>query len=95
MVWGYLDQEISRRQFDSHKIKPNDLERLKKVCKTFRPFKEVRIVLINHSADKVFKGIVSHYGKIKGAPAFIAFIGDMEDLNIHEKAGYTGEGIVL
>jgi hypothetical protein len=85
----------SRRQFDSHAIDPSVLENLQAVCKTFRPFTEVRAVLVPHSADEVFKGIVSHYGKIKGAPAFIAFIGNMNDRHVHEKLGYMGEGIVL
>jgi hypothetical protein len=85
----------SRRQFDSSPLDPYALERLDTVCKSFRPFTGVRAVLVNHAADTVFKGIVSHYGKIKGAPAFIAFIGNMEDPNVHEKLGYTGEGIVL
>ena len=85
----------SRRLFHPKSIDQDVLEKLDAVCKTFRPFKEARAVLVNHSADEVFKGIVSHYGKIKGAPAFIAFIGNMEDQHIHEKLGYMGEGIVL
>ena len=85
----------SRRQYDSNPLDPDALERLHTVCKAFRPFTEVRAVLVNHSADEVFKGIVFHYGKIKGAPAFITFIGNMEDPNVHEKLGYMGEGIVL
>ena len=85
----------SRRLFHSKSIDQDVLERLHTVCKTFCPFTEVRAVLVNHSADEVFKGIVSHYGKIRGAPAFIAFIGNMEDQHIHEKLGYMGEGIVL
>jgi hypothetical protein len=43
----------------------------------------------------VFKGIIGSYGRVKGAPAFIAFIGDMDDPFIQEKVGYTGEGIIL
>jgi hypothetical protein len=85
----------SRRQFDSSPLDPYVLEGLATVCTSFRPFTGVRAVLVNDAADIVFKGIVSHYGKIKGAPAFIAFIGNMEDPNVHEKLGYTGEGIIL
>jgi nitroreductase len=85
----------SRRLFDGQSINPAVLENLQVACKAFRPFTGVRAVLVNHSADEVFKGIVSHYGKIKGAPAFIAFIGNMEDQHIQEKLGYTGEGVVL
>jgi len=52
-------------------------------------------VLVTQSPDKVFKGAIGHYGKIKGAPAFIAFIGNMNDPYVHEKIGYSGEGIIL
>ena len=85
----------SRRLFDSRAIDPGVLAKLQTVCNTFRPFTDVRAVLITHSADEVFKGIISHYGKIKGAPAYIAFIGNMKDPYVHEKLGFMGEGIVL
>lgn len=52
-------------------------------------------MLLNQSADKVFKGAIGHYGKIKDAPAFVAFIGDMDNPYIHEQVGYLGEGIIL
>ena len=52
-------------------------------------------MLLNQSADKVFKGVIGHYGKIKDAPAFAAFIGNMDNPYIHEQVGYLGEGIVL
>jgi hypothetical protein len=35
------------------------------------------------------------FGKVKGAQAFIAFIGNMDDPLVHEEVGYTGEGIIL
>ena len=43
----------------------------------------------------IFKGVVGGYGKISGAPAFIAFIGDMRAPSVQEKVGYTGEGVIL
>ena len=43
----------------------------------------------------VFKGILGSYGKVSGAPAFIAFIGDMRASSVQEEVGYTGEGIIL
>jgi len=85
----------SRRQFDPRQLDQYALEGLGVVCKSFRPFEGVRAVLVDNAPDAVFKGIISNYGKIKGAPAFIAFMGNMEDPNVHEKLGYTGEGIVL
>jgi len=43
----------------------------------------------------VFKGAIGSYGKIKGAPAYVAFIGKLEDPNIQEKVGYIGECLIL
>jgi len=45
--------------------------------------------------DDVFKGIIGAYGKIRGAPHMIAFIGDTRDRHVREKIGYYGEAIVL
>ncbi|MEW6001129.1 MAG: nitroreductase family protein [Nitrospirota bacterium] len=85
----------SRRNFEQRPVESYLLSHLQKVCEEFRPFKQARSVLLTHSADEVFKGAIGHYGKVKGAPAFIAFIGDMDDPNIHEKVGHTGEAIIL
>ncbi|NWF76375.1 MAG: nitroreductase family protein [Nitrospirae bacterium] len=85
----------SRRLFDSKPIPPDLLLRINAICEEFRPFEGVRAVLINQSADKVFKGAIGHYGKIKGATAIVAFIGDRSDYHMPEKVGYTGEGIIL
>jgi hypothetical protein len=68
---------------------------LDKVSNQFAPFPQARSRLASDSVDGVFKGIIGSYGRVKGAPAFIAFIGDMDDPFIQEKVGYTGEGIIL
>jgi len=47
------------------------------------------------SPEPLYKGIIGPYGKIKGAPGFIAFIGNMDGPNVQEHTGYTGEGIIL
>jgi hypothetical protein len=59
------------------------------------PFPNARSCLVTESVKDVFKGIVGSYGKIKGAPAFIAFIGDMDSASVQEEVGYTGEGVIL
>lgn len=69
----------SRRSFDPRQVEPDFLARLNTVCKEFRPFPEVRAVVVTQPPDMVFKGAIGHYGKIKGAPASIAFIGNMGD----------------
>jgi len=71
------------------------LERLRRVGDGFCPFPGVRAVLVTRAADQVFKGLIGGYGRVKGAPAFIAFCGRREDPALQEKAGYLGEGIIL
>ena len=90
-----ITKRRSRRLFVQRPIDQKLIKRLNSICEEFRPFKETRAILVDHSADSVFKGAISHYGKIKNAPAFIAFVGNKDDPNVHEKAGYLGEGIVL
>jgi len=85
----------SRRIFDPRPVEPGLLEALQSVCIRFRPFPSARAVVADQSPEPVFKGAVGPYGKVKGAPAFIAFIGATDDSNIQEKMGYLGEGLIL
>jgi nitroreductase len=91
-----IDKRRSRRYFDPNlPIAPEVLAALDNVCNQFAPFPHARSRLVTESADSVFKGIIGSYGKIKDAPAFIAFIGNMDDPFVQEEVGYTGEGIIL
>ena len=86
----------SRRRFDPNiPITPETLGALDKVCNEFAPYPHARARLVTESAETVFKGIIGSYGKIRGAPAFVAFIGDTDDPLVQEEVGYTGEGIIL
>jgi len=76
-------------------VESNLIENLDTVCREFRPFSGVRAAFVAEPPDRVLKGVIGHYGKIKGAPAFIAFIGNMNDHHVNEKVGYVGEGIIL
>jgi nitroreductase len=84
----------SRRSYDSRPLSPDVFRKLEAVCSGFRPFDSARALLTEHTGE-VFKGIIGAYGKIRGAPLFTAFIGDTRDPHVHEKIGYTGEGIIL
>ncbi|MBM3156986.1 MAG: nitroreductase [Chloroflexi bacterium] len=88
-------QRRSRRRYDSTPLEPAQLDNLKAICREFRPFPQARAELIDASPDEILRGAIGSYGKIKGAPTLIAFIGDMKDPHVHEKVGYTGEGIIL
>ena len=91
-----ITERRSRRHFDaSRPIEPDKLSALDTVCKRFVPFPSARLCLVTESIKDVFKGIIGSYGKIKGAPAFIAFIGNMDSASVQEEVGYTGEGVIL
>lgn len=90
-----IDTRRSRRLFNETPILPDTLARLIEACVEFKPFSHARTVLVTESPSRLFKGIVGPYGKIKGAPAFVAFVGDMDSPTVQEEVGYTGEGIIL
>jgi nitroreductase len=90
-----IEKRRSRRRFSPEPLEANLLSRLSSVCTDFKPFHYARNVLVTDAPDKVFKGAVGPYGKIKGATSFIAFIGNMDSPNVYEQVGYTGEGIIL
>jgi nitroreductase len=91
-----IKKRRSRRHFDPHRsIESDILAKLDTFCQQFRPFPHARAYLVSEPAKDIFKGIVGDYGKISGAPAFIAFIGDMRAPSVQEEVGYTGEGIIL
>ncbi len=56
---------------------------------------QVRVQLINEPAEDVFKGLVGSYGKVKDAPAYVAFIGANSDPHVQAKCGYLGEAFIL
>ncbi len=86
----------SRRNFDSRLIEPQVLAELQEKIDIWnRVYEGARLVLVNENADKAFKGIIGSYGKVKGAPAYVAFIGDTRDSHMQEKMGYLGEAFVL
>jgi hypothetical protein len=85
----------ARRQYGSVQLDPDTIAHMQNICHEFKPFPTARAELVTHSADTVLGGMKGSYGLIKGATAFISFIGDMGDPFVQEKVGYTGEGIIL
>jgi hypothetical protein len=91
-----IEKRRSRRRFDPNlPIAPEAMAALDNICNRFAPFPQARSRLATDPVRTVFKGIIGSYGRVKGAPAFIAFIGGMDDPFVQEKVGYTGEGIIL
>jgi len=90
-----IETRRSRRHFENRPVKPSQLSRLESICSEFQPFSNARSVLVKEPPDNVFKGIIGAYGVIKGAKAFIAFVGNARSPIVQEQVGYTGEGIIL
>jgi nitroreductase len=85
----------SRRNYNSTDLEPDLLSHMQNLCRDFRPFPQARAELTTQSPDAIFGAMTGGYGIIRGATAFIAFIGDMDDPHIQEKVGYIGEGLIL
>lgn len=86
----------STRNFNGQPVSSELQDQLKAAADNLNTRLEgVRIALATESPEKVFKGILGSYGKIKGAPMYAAFIGDLSDPNVQEKAGYLGEIFIL
>jgi hypothetical protein len=91
-----INARLSRRKYEKGRpIAAEAAQRLHEVCRDFRPYNGVRVEFIAEPPDDVFANAVGFYGNIKGAPAFLAFIGDSSDPNVQEKMGYTGEAAIL
>jgi hypothetical protein len=91
-----ITKRHSRRQYEAgHAISPEIWQRLQMVARNFKPFEGVRLELANMAVETIFKGALGTYGKVKGAPAYMAVIADTRRPNFQEAAGYTGEGLIL
>ncbi len=90
-----IEKRRSHRRFEPRPLESKHLAQISSICKDFQPFSNARAELVTDSPDTVFKGAVGSYGKIKGATAFIAFVGNMASPYAQEQVGYTGEGIIL
>lgn len=85
----------SRRSFEPTPLGEAQLARLDLICREFRPFPEARTELVREPIDRACKGIIGSYGKVTGAPCYLAFIGRMDSARVQECVGYTGEALIL
>ncbi len=95
-VWH--DAILKRRSIRQYAAKPVEaaaLEAVRRMCAEFRPFPSARAVLVADPAEDIFRGIPGGYGKVSGASALVAFVGNMENPDVQEALGYTGEGVIL
>ncbi len=86
----------SRRKFNSQKIEKTKIERLQNLIDEINDFLPgIRIILVKNNIDDIFTGILGSYGKIAGASAYLAFIGNSIVPHIDENIGYGGESVIL
>jgi len=83
----------SRRSFMPRRPEEEKVAGLEDLCRSFRPFPGAKAEFVRSSPEEVFKGFIGSYGKISGAPYYMAFIGLKGGAG--EGVGYTGEGLVL
>ncbi len=95
-IWSRaIPSRVSRRSFTAETPRRELLDRLERVCREFRPFPEARAALVREPVDEAAAGIIGSYGRVSGAPCYLAFIGRMDSARIQECVGYTGEALVL
>ena len=85
----------SRRAFDGSPVLGEALEAMASACERFRPHADARVALVREPAVDIFRGAIGSYGKVKGAPHVLVFIGDERAAFVDQHVGYTGEAIVL
>jgi nitroreductase len=90
-----LSRRRSIRRYAPKPVEPSSIEAIRRVCAEFCPFQSARSVLVADPSEDIFRGIPGGYGKVSGAPALVAFVGNMESPDVQEAIGYTGEGVIL
>ena len=91
-----ISKRRSRRQFNDEAINNDIINQLTDFQDTLNEYVDgAKVLFVNEVPDKIFKGAVGSYGKIKNAPAYVAFAGNMKDPNVQEKVGYLGECFIL
>lgn len=94
--YGAVAVRHSRRKYVATPVEQEKLERLATLIEELNhgstPW---RIALVRSHDGSVFSGIRGGYGIIKGAPSYLAFIGDPERSERDEMLGYIGEAAVL
>lgn len=94
--YSAINKRHSRRQFNGNDLATDIYSSLLDFSKELSGFVQgARVVVVNEQPEAVFKGAVGSYGKIKGAPAYAAFIGNMENRYVQQQVGYLGQCFIL
>ncbi|MFZ7101473.1 MAG: nitroreductase family protein [Peptococcaceae bacterium] len=86
----------SRRQFSNKSLSGEHLDNICDfITENNRRFQDVRTQVVMEEPEQVFKGVIGSYGKIRNAPAYLAFIGQADNPYVQEQIGYMGEAVIL
>jgi len=84
----------SRRSYDDRPVDPAVLEGFGPPLRGGPPFSGARIGVVARRPEAVLRGLVGNYGRITGAPAYAAFIGDIVSPGAPAAVGYIGEALI-
>lgn len=91
-----IQKRRSRRTFISKPIEDTSVWALMSMIEVINGWKNgTRLAYVDKSIDNITQNAVGPYGRVTGAPAYIAVIVNNHTLHKFEKAGMTGEAIVL
>ncbi|WP_161568139.1 nitroreductase family protein [Anaerobacillus alkaliphilus] len=86
----------SRRTYVTKQIESDSKEVLTDmIVELNQRYTGVKVVFVEKAPDAVFVGAVGPYGKITGAPAYLALVIDTDENFNYEKAGFIGQACVL
>ncbi|MFP4199041.1 MAG: nitroreductase family protein [Halanaerobium sp.] len=91
-----IKERSSRRQFNARIIEKAKLKKLRSLINELNEeFNGLRIILVQKEVDEIFTGVLGSYGRITGAPAYLAFVGSKDSPHLEKKIGYSGEAVIL
>ncbi|MBN1630231.1 MAG: nitroreductase family protein [Thermoleophilia bacterium] len=90
-----ISRRHSSRTLDGTPIDPALLDRLESFCAGLPANEVARVVVIRTLPDGLFTGIVGSYGRVRGAPAALVFVGAETHPAVQESVGYLGEAVIL
>jgi hypothetical protein len=93
--YGAIFVRKSRRSFDDQPGDAAVLGGLDRRFASFHPFPGARVALVPRPPEAVLRGLVGNYGRINGAPAYAAFIGQTDAPRVQAAVGYAGEAFIL
>ena len=93
--YGAIRTRVSRRVYDGRPLTAAASKEMQAFCTEFRPFSDVRVVLIEDEHLDAFSKVRGGYGHITNPAAMLVFVGSNKALDASLHAGYVGEAAIL